>query len=166
MGGYHLAEVNIGTLKAPIDDPMIAEFKANLGTIAGASQTTMVASYDASQKTATVTGSMKLASVFGRVLGGAPESITRAARATTSTGPRYEVCVMITDPSAAHTLLAVDNSRVNFTNCMVQVNNVFPNPGPAGKERWVAYPRPQLVLQYHDGRTGELLYAEAIRAGK
>ncbi len=33
MGGYHLAEVNIGTLKAPIDDPLIAEFKANLERI-------------------------------------------------------------------------------------------------------------------------------------
>jgi hypothetical protein len=50
--------------------------------------------------------------------------------------------------------------------CVLQVNNVYNNPLELGKERWVAYPRPQVVVQYHDGRTGELLYAEAIRAGK
>ncbi len=33
MSGYHLAEVNIGTLRAPVDDPMIAEFVANLERI-------------------------------------------------------------------------------------------------------------------------------------
>jgi hypothetical protein len=33
MSGYHLAEVNIGTLRAPIDDPMIAGFVADLDRI-------------------------------------------------------------------------------------------------------------------------------------
>jgi hypothetical protein len=35
-----------------------------------------------------------------------------------------------------------------------------------GETLWIAYPRPQAVFQYHDGLTGELLYAEAIPAGK
>ena len=48
---------------------------------------------------------------------------------------------------------------------LVQVNNAFPNPKAPGQPRWVAYPRPQVVVQYHDGLTGELLYAEAIAAG-
>jgi hypothetical protein len=46
--------------------------------------------------------------------------------------------------------------------CVVQVNNVFNNPLQAGDERWVAYPQPQVIFQYHDGRTGDLYYAEAI----
>lgn len=50
--------------------------------------------------------------------------------------------------------------------CVVQVNNVLDNPRKPGESRWVAYPRPQVVFQYHDGRTGELLYAEAVGAGK
>jgi hypothetical protein len=50
--------------------------------------------------------------------------------------------------------------------CVVQVNNVFNNPLKVGEERWVAYPRPQVVFQYYDGRTGELRYAEAITATK
>ena len=33
MSGYHLAEVNIGTLRDAVDSPMIAEFVANLARI-------------------------------------------------------------------------------------------------------------------------------------
>jgi hypothetical protein len=33
MTKYHLAEINIGRLRAPVDDPMIAEFVANLDRI-------------------------------------------------------------------------------------------------------------------------------------
>ena len=33
-----------------------------------------------------------------------------------------------------------------------------------GKDRWVAFPNPQVVFQYHDGLTGELLYAESVVA--
>jgi phosphodiesterase/alkaline phosphatase D-like protein len=48
--------------------------------------------------------------------------------------------------------------------CVVQVNNVFNNPLKIGEQRWVAFPRPQVIFRYHDGRTGELVYAEAIPA--
>lgn len=46
--------------------------------------------------------------------------------------------------------------------CVVQVNNVFNMPQRLGDQRMVAYPHPQVVFQYYDGRTGELDYAEAI----
>jgi len=46
--------------------------------------------------------------------------------------------------------------------CVVQVNNVFNMPKNLGGKRWVAYPHPQVVFQYYDGRTGELAYAEAV----
>ena len=48
--------------------------------------------------------------------------------------------------------------------CVVQVNAVFNNPKEEGKDRWVAFPNPQVVFQYHDGLTGELLYAESVVA--
>lgn len=48
--------------------------------------------------------------------------------------------------------------------CVVQVNNVYNNPLKLGEERYVAFERPQVIFQYHDGRTGELRYAEAITA--
>lgn len=47
---------------------------------------------------------------------------------------------------------------------VVQVNNVFNNPLKEGERRWVAYPRPQIVMQYYDGFTGDLLYAEPVLA--
>ena len=46
--------------------------------------------------------------------------------------------------------------------CIVQVNNVFNMPQKLGGTRWVAYPHPQVIFQYYDGRTGELDYAEAV----
>lgn len=48
--------------------------------------------------------------------------------------------------------------------CVVRINNVFEVPDGEGRPRWVAYPRPQAVVQYYDGLTGELLYAEAVLA--
>ncbi len=50
--------------------------------------------------------------------------------------------------------------------CVVNVNNVFENPDSEGRDRWVAYPRPQAIFQYHDGLTGQLLYAESILAAE
>ena len=46
--------------------------------------------------------------------------------------------------------------------CIVQINNVFNMPKKLGGKRLVAYPHPQVIFQYYDGRTGELDYAEAI----
>ncbi len=46
--------------------------------------------------------------------------------------------------------------------CIVQVNNVFNMPQKLGDKRLVAYPHPQVIFQYFDGRTGELAYAESI----
>jgi hypothetical protein len=45
---------------------------------------------------------------------------------------------------------------------VAQVNNVLPNPLERGKPRWVAYPKPHVVIQYYDGVSGDLLYAEPI----
>jgi phosphodiesterase/alkaline phosphatase D-like protein len=49
---------------------------------------------------------------------------------------------------------------------VAQVNNVFDNPTEPGKPRWVAYPRPHVVVHYYDGRTGELVYAEPVHLAK
>ncbi|WP_044253612.1 alkaline phosphatase D family protein [Rhodopirellula sp. SWK7] len=46
--------------------------------------------------------------------------------------------------------------------CVVQVNNVFNMPKKLGEKRLVAFPHPQVIFQYFDGRTGELAYAESI----
>ncbi|GIX00375.1 MAG: hypothetical protein KatS3mg111_3707 [Pirellulaceae bacterium] len=46
--------------------------------------------------------------------------------------------------------------------CVVQVNNVFNMPPKQGGTRWVAYPHPQVIIQYFHGRTGALAYSETI----
>ena len=48
--------------------------------------------------------------------------------------------------------------------CVVQVNNVVNNPPEKGVDRWIAFPRPQVVFQYYDGNTGELKFAQTIQA--
>lgn len=48
--------------------------------------------------------------------------------------------------------------------CVVQVNNVFNMPAQLGGTRWVAYPHPQVILQYFHGRTGELAYSQTLTA--
>lgn len=45
---------------------------------------------------------------------------------------------------------------------VAQINNVFDNPSEPGKPRWVAYPKPHAVIQYYDGLTGDLVYAEPV----
>jgi hypothetical protein len=50
------------------------------------------------------------------------------------------------------------------TFCVVQVNNVYNNPKQASGTRWVAFPRPQVIFQYYDGRSGRLRYAESVLA--
>ena len=48
--------------------------------------------------------------------------------------------------------------------CVVQINNVFNNPQRIGQTRWAVFPRPQVIFQYFDGRTGDFRYAESILA--
>jgi len=48
--------------------------------------------------------------------------------------------------------------------CVVKVNNVFDNPQQPGEQRFVAFPRPQVIFRYYNGKTGELKYAESILA--
>ncbi len=51
--------------------------------------------------------------------------------------------------------------RNRVVYCVVNVNNVFRNDRP-GRAVWAPYQRPQVVFQYYDGVTGDLLYAESI----
>jgi len=44
---------------------------------------------------------------------------------------------------------------------VVRINNVFRNDRDT-EPVWVAYNRPQVVVQFYDGLTGELLYAESV----
>lgn len=49
--------------------------------------------------------------------------------------------------------------------CVVRINNVFNNPVEKDGERWIAFPHPQVVFQFHDAITGEFRYSETIVKG-
>ncbi len=49
--------------------------------------------------------------------------------------------------------------------CVVQVNNVFNNPIERDGERWYAYPHPQVIFQFFNAFTGELVFSETIVKG-
>ena len=59
---------------------------------------------------------------------------------------------------------AVPEARNRPVYCVIRINNVFEVPDGDGRQRWIAYPRPQAVVQYYDGLTGDLLYAESVLA--
>jgi alkaline phosphatase D len=48
--------------------------------------------------------------------------------------------------------------------CVVNINNAYNSPDADGNPRWVAFDVPQVIFQFYDGSTGELLYAETITA--
>lgn len=45
---------------------------------------------------------------------------------------------------------------------VVHVNNAFNVPAADGKPRWIAYPEPQVVFEFRDGNTGDLLFAHSV----
>jgi phosphodiesterase/alkaline phosphatase D-like protein len=47
---------------------------------------------------------------------------------------------------------------------IASINNVFLNHASSGAPRYVAYPRPMAVVQWYDGISGQLLYAEPLHS--
>ncbi len=48
---------------------------------------------------------------------------------------------------------------------VVQVNNILKVASPDGGYQFTAYDQPQVVVRWHDGYTGRLVYAESITVG-
>lgn len=49
-----------------------------------------------------------------------------------------------------------------LTAGIVQVNNILKVASPDGGYQFAAYDEPQVVVRWHDGYTGRLVYAESI----
>jgi len=45
---------------------------------------------------------------------------------------------------------------------VVRINNAFNIPDTAGKDQWEAYPEPQVIFEFHDGYTGDLVFAHSV----
>ena len=57
-------------------------------------------------------------------------------------------------------------SRRTPVYTVFQINNVLNSPGDDGSSRWVAYERPQVIVQFYHASTGKLLYAESVHFGR
>lgn len=44
----------------------------------------------------------------------------------------------------------------------IRVNNAFNVPKADGKDNWQAYPEPQVIFEFRDGYTGELVFAHSV----
>lgn len=45
---------------------------------------------------------------------------------------------------------------------VIRVNNAFNIPTVDGKDRWQAYPEPQVIFEFHDGYSGDLVFAHSV----
>ena len=59
-----------------------------------------------------------------------------------------------------------DNDRSNAGGwpiyTLVRVNNAFNIPDDNGRDLWIAYPEPQVIIEFRNGYTGELTFAYSI----
>jgi Flp pilus assembly protein TadG len=79
------------------------------------------ASYDAASNTVTVLASASFKPNLMSIIGISSMNMSATSKATIG-AKTWQVCVMVTDPDSNHTLLAKNGGRIDFTNCMVQVN--------------------------------------------
>ena len=91
---------------------------------------------------------------------GAIEQLTTDVRAFGSVGSGKPVELSLSD-RATRAAMFVDGKPVY---AVASINNVFENPDESGNKRWVAFDKPHVVIQYYDGVTGDLLYAEPVHA--
>ena len=59
-----------------------------------------------------------------------------------------------------------DNDRSNAAGwpiyTLLRINNVYNIPDDKGRDRWIAYPEPQVIIEFRDGYTGELAFAYSV----
>jgi Flp pilus assembly protein TadG len=82
---------------------------------------TVSATYDAASNTVTVSASATFKPNLMSMIGVSQMTMSATSKATIG-AKTWQVCVMITDPTKGHTLLVSGASKIDFTNCMVQVN--------------------------------------------
>jgi hypothetical protein len=78
-------------------------------------------SYDAKTNTLTVNGSSSIKADFVSIIGISQMTVSAASTATMA-GKKWQICVLVTEPTAKHTLKVEGGAKIDFDNCMVQVN--------------------------------------------
>src|SRR4051812_10725200 len=81
----------------------------------------VTATYDAASNIVTVSASATFKPNLMSMVGITQMSMSATSKATIA-AKTWQVCVMVTNPTSGHTLLVKGGAKINFTNCMVQVN--------------------------------------------
>ena len=81
----------------------------------------VTATYDTASNTVTVSGSATFKPNLMSMVGITQMNMSATSKATIA-AKTWQVCVMVTNPTSGHTLLVKGGAKINFTNCMVQVN--------------------------------------------
>jgi Flp pilus assembly protein TadG len=122
-----LDSASLGTIQAAstqtpgqIQSAALALFNASFNQ-ADASNVAVTTSYDAATNTVTVNGSASIKSDFVSLIGISEMTVSGASTATMA-GKKWQICVLVTEPTAKHTLKVEDGAKIDFDNCMVQVN--------------------------------------------
>ena len=79
-------------------------------------------SYDAATNTLTVNGSSSIKSDFISMIGISEMSVSGVSTAVMGGPRKWQICVLITEPVEKHTLKVEGGAKIDFDNCMVQVN--------------------------------------------
>jgi len=82
---------------------------------------TVSATYDAASNTVTLSAAATFKPSLMSMVGISQMTVSTTSKATIA-AKTWQVCVMVTDPDSNHTLLAKNGGKINFNNCMVQVN--------------------------------------------
>jgi len=82
---------------------------------------TVSATYDAASNTVTLSATATFKPSLMSMVGISQMMVSTTSKATIA-AKTWQVCVMVTDPDSNHTLLAKNGGKINFNNCMVQVN--------------------------------------------
>lgn len=88
---------------------------------AGADVPVVSTRYDSTTQSVTVDASTSVKTSFLTLAGIDTIAVTASSTAATS-AKRWPICVLITDPTSKHTLQTAGSARVDFSDCMVQVN--------------------------------------------
>jgi Flp pilus assembly protein TadG len=78
--------------------------------------------FDSNSKALTLSGTATVPTTFLSVLGQSTLNITSQSRSALGGSTTWPVCVLVTDPDSNHTLLVKNLSRIDFYDCLVQVN--------------------------------------------
>jgi Flp pilus assembly protein TadG len=78
--------------------------------------------FDAGSKVLTLNGAATVPTSFMAVVGQSQMNITSQSKSALGGTATWPVCVLVTDPDSNHTLKVQNASKIDFYNCMVQVN--------------------------------------------